>query len=246
MTEKLKATSPRTYVRREGRTTTAQRRALDHLWADYGIDPGAGPVDLTAIFARSAPCVLEIGFGMGETLTTLAQAHPELNFLGADIYRPGIGHALLELQRLQLSNVRIANADIRELVEHALPAASLAAVLIFFPDPWPKKRHHKRRLVQTEFMHAIARVLAPGGRLHMATDWQDYAEHITTVMQLLPEFAPCSEPSQRTPFCIARPSTKFERRGLRLGHTISDLIYERTHYATVQASLRPFATTRQA
>ena len=215
----------RSFVRRPGRTTTAQRRALESLWPRFGIASGDETLDLAAIFGRDAPVILEIGFGDGEALFTSAANNPRIDHLGIEIHEPGVGHLLVLLERANLSNVRIMAQDAVEILDSQLRPGSIDAVRIFFPDPWPKKRHHKRRLVQKDFVGTVAHVLKPGGLLHLATDWADYAEHIAEVMAPCEQFRPLlAEEAAADPFS-ARPPTKFERRGRRLGHEVWDLYY---------------------
>ena len=214
----------RSFVLREGRLTEGQRRALDELWPRYGVEP-EGIIDPPALFGREAPLWLEIGFGNGEALRHMARLHPEIDFLGIEVHRPGVGHLLKALDEDGLANVRVIRADAAEVVREHMPVAGLDRVLIFFPDPWPKKKHHKRRLVQPAFADALARVLRPGGHLHLATDWADYAEHMRAVLDPHPAFVntgdgPCPRPAYR-------PETHFEARGARKGHAVRDLIYRR-------------------
>ena len=217
----------RSFVRREGRLTRGQRRALEQLWPRYGIPAGEEVLDLEAVFGRRAPVVLEIGFGNGEALLAMAAARPGTDYLGIEVHRPGIGRLLLGLEAQGLSNVRVLEGDAAELLARRLPGASLDAVHIFFPDPWPKKRHHKRRLVQPAFVELLRTRLKPGGRLHLATDWRDYAEHMAAVMERAPGFrnlSPHPPYIERPP---DRPRTRFERRGADLGHGVWDLLYQR-------------------
>ena len=172
----------RSFVRREGRLTGAQQRALDSLWPRYGVDYREQVLDLEALFGRHAPCTLEIGFGDGRALAAMAERHPEWNFLGIEVHRPGVGGLLLRIEELELANVRVICHDAVEVLAHDIPDAALDAVQVFFPDPWPKKRHHKRRLIQAEFVQLIRRKLRLGGRLHLATDWEHYAAHMMDVM----------------------------------------------------------------
>ncbi len=208
----------RSFVRRAGRITTGQQRALDELWPYWGIDPPVGKLDLDAVFRRSAPRVLEIGFGNGETLVQMATIAPETDFLGIEVHEPGVGHCLLGIEKEGLTNLRLIQHDAVEVLEDWLPADSFDRVQLFFPDPWPKKRHHKRRIVQPEFMDRIARVLKPGGVFHVATDWANYAEHIETVVGMDPRFSRIDGKPRRF-------ETRFEQRGRRLGHAVSDLQY---------------------
>lgn len=222
----------RSFVRREGRLTPAQQRAFEQLWSKFGIE--LAPVNhlsenflsVSQVFNRDAPCILEIGFGNGESLVQTAQNQPEHNYLGIEVHRPGVGHLLLRLDELAITNVRIICADAVDVLKFYLKDASLDRIQIFFPDPWPKKRHHKRRLIQTEFVGLLAAKLKPQGILHLATDWQDYALQMLEILQASHQdfqnttidFAP--RPSER-------PETKFERRGQRLGHQVWDLIFQR-------------------
>lgn len=209
----------RTYVRREGRVTRAQRRALSELWRKYGIDPQA-QLDLVACFGRRAPTALEIGFGNGEALLELAERDPGGDYLGVEVYRPGIGHLLLQLEARAISNVRVIEGDARSVLAKAIPADALAAVYLLFPDPWPKRRHHKRRLVQPAFLELVRSRLQHGGCLYVATDVEGYAEHVLAVAARVPGFASRQDDQQPLP-------TRFERRGRGLGHRIVSLRFER-------------------
>jgi tRNA (guanine-N7-)-methyltransferase len=224
----------RSFVRRAGRQTKAQDRALAELWPQFGL-PGpvgnATPVlDLAAAFGRSAPCVLEIGFGNGDALVRMARSAPEQNFLGVEVHVPGIGHCLLAIERLGLTSVRLLMQDAMEVLRERLPDNSLKGVHLFFPDPWHKKRHHKRRLVQPEFVALLAARLMPGGYFHVATDWPDYAAHIEAVILENPAFqAVGTDPSCAVGRAVGgRPRTRFEARGERLGHPIWEAVYRRT------------------
>ncbi len=217
----------RSFVRRPGRTTRAQRRALDEIWPRYGVDSADRPLDLATVFDRSAPVVLEIGFGDGEALLTSAANHPEINHIGIEVHDPGIGHLLMLLERAGLDNVRLIARDAVEVLDRQLADASIDVIRIFFPDPWPKKRHHKRRLLQPPFIAALARVLAPGGLLHIATDWASYAEHTTDIMAASDHFEALTAAAAASVPLSARPPTKFERRGRTLGHEVWDLYYRR-------------------
>lgn len=217
----------RSFVHRAGRTTSAQKRALADLMPRSGIPFQARMIDPQAVFGRRAPLVLDIGFGDGAALLTLAANHPANDYLGVEVHEPGIGHLLLLLERAALNNVRIIAHDAVEVVKHMMPPGQVDAVNLFFPDPWPKKRHHKRRIVQPDFVGDVARALKPGGAFHVATDWTNYAEHVVGIMD-------ASEPFVRVPAAEAasnalfeRPSTKFERRGIALGHQVTDLYYRR-------------------
>jgi len=214
----------RSFVRREGRITPAQRRALAELWPRYGLDAGETPLDFARIFGRRAPVVLEIGFGDGEALAATAAAHPENDYVGVEVYRPGVGALLRRLAAQNLANVRVVAADAKDVMATRVPDGSLAAVHLFFPDPWPKKRHHKRRLVQPDFAALVAVKLAPGGYFHAATDWSDYAAHMAAVLAQAPGMV---EDVTRA-VLLARPLTRFERGGRRLGHAMHDLVYRRS------------------
>jgi tRNA (guanine-N7-)-methyltransferase len=211
----------RSYVLRQGRTTPAQKRALEELYQKHGISFGPAPVSPSALFGRKAPLVLEIGSGMGETTTAIAQAHPEADFIAVEVHGPGVGSLLNRIETTGLSNLKVVRHDALEVLEHMIADASLAAIHLFFPDPWPKKRHHKRRLVQGEFAALAARKLAPGGTLHAATDWPDYARHMDEVFSREPLLEAAAAGF------ASRPETKFETRGKRLGHPIRDLYWRR-------------------
>jgi tRNA (guanine-N7-)-methyltransferase len=215
----------RSFVR-HGRVTAAQRRALDNLEAHFVLD-SAALADLPAAFGRAAPKHLEIGFGMGESLAIMAQNHPEIDFLGIEVHRPGVGRLLARLDAAGIANVRVICADAVPLLEQVLAAQSLDYIYILFPDPWPKKRHHKRRLIQPDFVQSLTRVLKSGGQLHLATDWQDYAQHMLAVLSATPTLRNLSDNGGFAPRPEYRPLTKFEQRGLRLGHAVWDLCFER-------------------
>jgi len=217
----------RSFVRREGRLTAAQQRAIDVLWPQYGIEP-QGVIDFDVLFGRRCPVVLEIGFGNGDSLLQMAEASSDECFLGVEVHRPGIGTLLQGVERLGLTNLRISNRDSVELLRDHIADASLHRVQIYFPDPWPKARHHKRRLVQPEFVQLLRRKLKPGGRLHLATDWEHYAEHMREVLEAAEGFNNIAGSGQWHPRPEWRPETKFERRGLKLGHVVHDLIYQKS------------------
>ena len=206
--------------------TIAQERAWRELWPRYGLAATDEALDLDTAFGRAAPRTLEIGFGNGESLVALAQAHPDEDFLGIEVHRPGVGHLMLRAESLELRNIRVACRDAVEVLARQLPDASLDTVLLYFPDPWPKKRHHKRRIVQPAFVALVARKLKPGGRFRLATDWQNYAEQMLAVVGDCPmlgnEFDACYAPRPDS-----RPLTRFETRGQRLGHEVWDLCFRK-------------------
>jgi len=219
--------SIRSFVTRAGRITAAQERALAQLWPRYGIAFAPEPLDAVAVFGRDVPRTIEIGFGNGENLLDLAAAHPARDFLGIEVHRPGVGRLLLGLEARALTNVRVVCHDAVEVLEQQVAPRSVHEILILFPDPWPKKRHHKRRLVQRPFAELLARRLAPGGVLRLATDWQPYAQEMLEVLSTVPDLhnlaadgAFVARPSERAP-------TRFERRGTRLGHEVWDLAFRR-------------------
>ena len=216
----------RSFVRREGRLTAGQQRALQDLWPRYGLETQS-LLDLDDIFGRSAPRTLEIGFGNGDALLAMAANQPETDFIGIEVHRPGVGRLLRELKQRALTNVRVIREDAVPVLEHSLPDDSLDRLLLFFPDPWHKKRHHKRRIVQPAFIELLARKIARGGILHMATDWEDYAQHMLDVMGQSTAFRNCAGTGHYTPRPDYRPVTKFEQRGQRLGHGVWDLVFER-------------------
>lgn len=216
----------RSFVRREGRMTPAQEAALERLWARFGV-AAPGAIDATAAFGRAAPLSVEIGFGTGDHLATSAQARPDWNFLGIEVHRPGVGRLLQVVEQREIGNVRVACHDAVEVLRDSLPAGSVDEIVIFFPDPWPKKKHHKRRLVQPEFAQLLARVLRSGGRLRLATDWKDYSDHMLAVLNAEAEFTNAATDGRFVPRPDDRPLTRFENRGLRLGHEVFDLEFRR-------------------
>ncbi|MGR8940630.1 MAG: tRNA (guanosine(46)-N7)-methyltransferase TrmB [Gammaproteobacteria bacterium] len=212
------------FIRRQGRLTAGQQHALDQHWHAYGLDPDAD-YDFAEVFGRKAPLCVEIGFGNGESLAQMAAANPQIDYIGIEVHRPGVGHLLLLLAERNLTNVRIYCHDAIEILEKRVPDESLSGVHLFFPDPWPKKKHHKRRIVQSSFTELLLRKLKAGGYFHAASDWQHYAEHMLDVLsreKRLTNSSPthdfCSRPDYR-------PLTKFEQRGLKLGHGVWDLIF---------------------
>jgi len=203
----------------------AQQRALDELLPRHGVAFANAPFDTERAFGRRASVVLEIGSGMGETTAAIAQAHPELDFVAVEVHAPGVGALLRRLDEEGLANVRVIRHDAVEVVEHMIAPASLSGVHVYFPDPWPKKRHHKRRLLQSAFVHTLAQRLAPGGYLHAATDWEDYAQAMLATLTAEPLLA--NTAAGYAPRPAWRPLTKFERRGVKLGHSVYDLLFRR-------------------
>ena len=215
----------RSFVLRQGRFSPAQRAAYDTLLPHFGIPYSPSPIDLARAFGRPNPKVVEIGFGMGETTAAIAALRSDHDFLAIDVHAPGVGSLLRLIERERLSNVRIVSHDAVDVVNQMIAPGTLAAVHVFFPDPWPKKRHHKRRLLQPAFVHALAERLAADGYLHAATDWEDYAVEMLTTLRNEPLLANTAK--EFAPRPAYRPLTKFERRGLARGHGVWDLIFRR-------------------
>jgi tRNA (guanine-N7-)-methyltransferase len=211
----------RSYVRREGRMTAAQQSAIESLWPRYGVDHSAALLDLDALYGRQAPRLVEIGFGNGDALLAFARAHPEWDTFGIEVHRPGAGSLMRRAAAEGLTNLRVSTHDAVEVLRDQFPEASLDAVHLFFPDPWPKKRHHKRRIVQPEFVALVASRLKDGGRFHAATDWVPYAEWMLETVRANPDFPDVDAYSPRPD---TRPSTRFEQRGVRLGHEVRDVV----------------------
>lgn len=218
----------RSFVLRKGRLTTAQQYALDELWSHYGIEKGETRLDFDDHFDQAGEVIVEIGFGNGESTWQMALEEPDKNFIGIEVHEPGVGHLLLRLEEHAIENVRIACVDAVPFLQNRIADNSLAGVRIYFADPWPKKRHHKRRIIQPEFVSVLARCISKGGILHLATDWQPYAEHILDVMQTSPDFVNLSPGGDYCDRPDWRPYTKYEQRGERLGHEVRDLLYQRS------------------
>lgn len=223
--EVLHRRSIRSFVMRAGRTTEGQARALAELGPRFVLPFKPAPLDAARSFGRQAPVVLEIGFGMGDATAKIAQALPDTDFIGCEVHEPGVGALLKQIGERGLNNLRLIRHDAVEVLEHMIPPGSLAGVHIFFPDPWHKKRHHKRRLIQSPFVSLVASRLAPGGYLHCATDWQPYAEQMLTVLGEDPSLENTAEGYAERP--AYRPLTKFENRGLKLGHGVWDLVFRK-------------------
>lgn len=226
----------RSFVLRQGRLSNAQRRACEELQPKYGIPYSATVLDLDSIFDRRAPRILEIGFGMGETTAQIAQNHPEQDYLAIEVHTPGVGSLLNQIELRALTNLRIIQHDAVEVLQTMLPLASLDGVHIFFPDPWPKARHHKRRLIQPAFVSRLCLHLKPGAYIHVATDWAEYAQQILEVLSAEPLLDNTTDHFAERP--TYRPLTKFEQRGIKLGHAVWDMIFRRNDSASNSSQLR--------
>jgi len=216
----------RSFIRRQGRITQGQQLALANHWDRYCLDPHAD-YDFDRVFGRTAPLIVEIGFGTGDSLAKIAAANPDHDYIGIEVHKPGVGHLMLLLDQQGLTNVRIYCHDAMDIIEHKIAEHSLSGVHLFFPDPWPKKKHHKRRIVRPDFIELLTKKLKPEGYFHAATDWQNYAEHM---LQVLSAGAGLSNASPTGAYCERpeyRPLTRFEQRGLRLGHGVWDLIFKK-------------------
>jgi tRNA (guanine-N7-)-methyltransferase len=222
----------RSFVLRAGRMTPAQERALSELWPSYGVDLADGPLDLEAIFRRNAPRCLERGFGIGEVIGSLAENHPHIDYLGIEVHRPGVGRLMLRAAQANARNLRVVCHDVVEVL-HKIPDGSFDEILVFFPDPWHKKRHHKRRLIEPKFVASAAAKLRPGGVIRLATDWQAYAEQILAVCGANPDLQSLSADGTYVPRPDFRPPTRFERRGERLGHGVWDFAYTKRGAGTI-------------
>ena len=216
----------KSFIRRIGRMTTAQRQALNSLWDKYCLDH-ENVCDFSVIFGRRAPVILEIGFGNGESLAETAEKNPDKDYIGIEVHKPGVGNLLAQLERKGITNVRVFYHDAIEVLEKCIPEHSLSAVHLFFPDPWHKRKHHKRRIVRPGFVKLIADKLASGGYFHAATDWQHYAQHMLKILSVADHFCNQSPDQHYCPRPDYRPLTKFEQRGLRLGHGVWDLVFKR-------------------
>ena len=225
--ENLRHRAIRSFVIRAGRMTAGQQRALEEMWPRCGIDYEPVPTQPSRWFGNEHPVTLEIGFGMGDSLAELAKLSPERNFLGIEVHEPGVGRLLMKAQAEGLDNLRVSKHDAVEVLKQQIPDHSIDRILIFFPDPWHKKRHHKRRLIQPAFVDLLARKLRQGGRLHLATDWENYAEQMLEVMNASADFENLAPDGGYSPRPEDRPVTKFERRGHRLGHGTWDLLFTR-------------------
>jgi tRNA (guanine-N7-)-methyltransferase len=228
MTEQPSRQRPiRSYVLREGRLTSGQQRAFASLWPKYGVDFHGQQLDLPSLFGNNQPVYLEVGFGNGESLLRMAEANPDRNYLGIEVHRPGIGHLLLGIEQHGLCNLRLIRHDAVEVLHQSIGNASLAGVFLFFPDPWHKRRHHKRRILNPAFVKELTRVIQSGGCFHTATDWAEYAEQMMDILTATPEFNNIAGRGQFSPRPSYRPMTRFELRGQRLGQGARDLIFQR-------------------
>ena len=219
----------RSYVLRTGRITPSQKSAFDRHWHKYGLNLGDGEFNQQTVFPRKAPLVLEIGFGMGESLCAMAEQEPDKSFIGIEVHTPGVGRLLNDLAVGQIDNVRIYRDDAVAVLQQCVADNSIARLQLYFPDPWPKKKHHKRRIVQPAFVELAWKKLVPGGILHLATDWQAYAEHMVDIIEGLESdrFTNIAGSKRFSPRPQYRPMTKFEQRGERLGHSVWDLLYQK-------------------
>jgi len=215
----------RSFVKREGKLTKGQSNAIESLWPTHGVDLGDQLLDLDALFGRSAPVVLEIGFGNGSSLADMAETYTDFNFFGVEVHTPGVGSLLVQVKQRALDNVRVSQDDAVLVCNQQIPDGSLERVQIFFPDPWHKKRHNKRRLIQPAFVETLIKKLKPGGQIHVATDWENYAEHILEVLSANTDLENTADDYAPKP--DYRPGTKYEARGIRLGHGVWDLVFNK-------------------
>ena len=213
----------RSFVKREGKMTKGQLNAIELLWPKYGVDLSRQSIALDSLFGRQATTILEIGFGNGLSLAEMAEKHPEQNYFGIEVHRPGVGSLLVQVKKRELKNVRVSYDDAVDVLEQQVANNSLDRIQIFFPDPWHKKRHHKRRLIQTDFLSVLVSKLKPNGVIHIATDWQNYAEHILETLSACSELK--NTVAEYAPKPDYRPNTKYEERGLKLGHGVWDILF---------------------
>jgi tRNA (guanine-N7-)-methyltransferase len=224
----FKRKAVRSYVIRAGRMTAGQKAAFDRYWQHYGLSLFDGAIDPQAVFGRSAPLVVEVGFGMGDSLLAMAAAEPDKNFIGIEVHPPGVGRLINNAGKEGIHNLRVYMADAIDVLKDCIPAASLDRFQLYFPDPWHKKKHHKRRIVQPGFVDLVRSRLKPGALLHLATDWENYAEQMAEVLQASAGLASAGGASPFVERPAFRPITKFEQRGARLGHGVWDLLYRKT------------------
>jgi len=225
MNEEKHRRSIRSFVKREGKMTKGQQNAIIELWPQFGVDFARRTIDLELLFGRSGFTVLEIGFGNGVSLADMAEAQPEQNFFGIEVHNPGVGSLLVHVKKRHLHNVRVSASDAVDVLQQQIPDRSLDRIQIFFPDPWHKKKHHKRRLIQIEFVAMLINKLKPNGVIHVATDWQNYAQHILSVLSMSSDLRNTANDYANQP--SYRPSTKYEERGRRLGHGVWDIVFEK-------------------
>jgi tRNA (guanine-N7-)-methyltransferase len=218
----------KSFVRRESRITTAQQRALRELWVRFGIDIGFSIFEPEQLFFRSAPLILEIGFGDGESLAKMCLSNPNMDFIGIEVHRPGIGHLLLRAAEMELKNIRVINSDAVDVLEHYLTDECMSCIQIFFPDPWTKARHRKRRLIQLEFINLLIKKIKPGGQIYIATDCANYAHAILEILTKIPTVESMTKHNGLAPHLIQRPATKFERRSNNLGHVIYEIMFKKS------------------
>jgi len=223
----LSSRSIRTFVLRQGRLTEGQQRSLDLYWKEYGIQPDEQRIDVQACFDAPAPVWMEIGFGNGSALAYMAERNPQVNFLGVEVHLPGVGHALGEIAALDLKNVRVVRYDVLDLMEHFMSPGSIDRVLIYFPDPWHKTRHHKRRLVNAGFLDMVGPLLKGDALIHFATDWVPYARQVRSVAEAHAQFECLTDVDQLSQITSLRPETHFERRGDKLGHQVTDIVMQK-------------------
>lgn len=221
----FKKKSIRSFVIRSGRMTEGQRAAFDEHWQEYGLSLHSGCLDYAALFGNGNPVVLEVGFGMGDSLLAMAQAEQDKNFIGIEVHPPGVGRLISRAHRAEVKNLRVYMADANDVLRDCIPGGSLSRFQLYFPDPWHKKKHHKRRIVQSDFVSLVTNKLLPGGLLHMATDWESYAEHMLKVLDEAENLKNTAENYAERP--AFRPVTKFEKRGESLGHGVWDLLFEK-------------------
>ncbi|MDQ1362697.1 MAG: tRNA (guanine-N7-)-methyltransferase [Pseudomonadota bacterium] len=217
----------KSFVRRQGRLTIGQEKAIENSWPVFGVDFSAEKLNLEKLFGRNAETILEIGFGNGDALLHMAQLHPEKNFIGIEVHRPGVGHLLQNIEEHDIKNIRVFCHDAIDVLKQQVPDASLNRLHLYFPDPWHKTRHHKRRIVQPDFALLVAQKLMPGGIFHLATDWKNYAEHMVKVLNTCDQFKNLSDSNDYVPRPEERLLTKFEKRGHKLGHGVWDMLYQK-------------------
>ena len=213
----------RSFVKREGKLTKGQQNAINDCWPDFGVDLSDELLDLNNLFGRQGETILEIGFGNGLSLADMAQANPQQNYFGIEVHKPGVGSLLVQVKQRGLANIRVSGDDAVAVLQQQIPDGSLDRVQIFFPDPWHKKRHHKRRLIQAEFVTTLVNKLKPMGVVHVATDWQNYAEHVLEVLSANQDLTNTAKGYAEKP--VYRPQTKYETRGIKLGHGVWDLVF---------------------